>query len=299
MARIDELAETMMRLTDGDGIHPTALPRLELIRNSTTTTPTPTVYEPVLCLVAQGAKQALLGDRRLYYDPGRYLIVSIDLPVIGQVTVASAEEPYLAFKYELDPLELGRLVLELGDEVPRLATPSGFGVEEASPELIDAAARLLRLLESPGDIPVVAPLVERELLYRVLTGPFGATIRQLGAAQGRVAQVARAIAWIKDHFAEPMRIEALAAEAGMSTSSLHEHFKAVTTLSPLQYQKRLRLQEARRLMFAQGLDAAEAGFRVGYESPSQFSREYGRLFGAPPARDIARLRVEPQPFLAA
>jgi AraC-like DNA-binding protein len=170
---------------------------------------------------------------------------------------------------------------------------------DASPPLLDAAIRLLRLLDDRAAAPVLAPLAEREILFRLLCGPYGSTLRQIASAQGRVASVSRAIGWIKQHFAEPFSIDRLAGAVGMSASSLHEHFKSVTAMSPLQYQKQLRLQEARRLMLGGAIDAATAAFRVGYESPSQFSREYRRLFGDPPARDISRLRASPELFVAA
>jgi AraC-like DNA-binding protein len=298
MDTLSEMAALIARHTPGDGMHRSSIERLTLIRSSRPTLPMPVVYEPALCLVAQGRKQAVLAGRSFVYDPARYLIVSVELPVVGHVLEASPAAPYLCLALNFDPAVLGELALQ----VPATETTSpalGLTLCDAGAPLLDAAVRLLRLLDDPQGAPVLGPLAEREILYRLLTGPYGGALRQLLAGQGRTAQVSRAIAWIKQHFADPFSIEALAAAAGMSASSLHERFKAVTAMSPLQYQKQLRLQEARRLMLGTGADAASAAFRVGYESPSQFSREYRRLFGEPPARDISRLRASPELTLAA
>jgi AraC-like DNA-binding protein len=298
MNALSEMARLIERHTAGDGVFPTTLERLVLIRSSRPTMPMPIVYEPSLCLVAQGRKQAVLGDRAFVYDPARYLIVSVELPVVGHVVEATPDEPYLCMALNFDSVALSDLVMQ----TPAPSTPApalGLNLCDASEALLDGAVRLLALLDDPAAAPILAPLVERELLYRLLTGPYGPTIRQMVAGQGRVAQVSRAIAWIKQHYTAPFRVEALAAAVGMSPSSLYEQFKAVTSMSPLQYQKQLRLQEARRLMLAGAMDAAGAAFEVGYESPSQFSREYRRLFGEPPARDINRLRAAPELMFAA
>jgi AraC-like DNA-binding protein len=298
MEVLRDMAALIERHTPGDGIFPSAIQRLVLIRSSRLTMPMPVLYEPALCLVAQGRKQAVLANRTFIYDPARYLIVSVELPVVGHVVTASPDEPYLCLSLNFDPVVLGDLVMQV--PAPEMPAPAlGLTLCDASEALMDAAVRLLRLLDDPAGAPVLAPLVEREILYRLLSGPYGGTLRQIAASSGRVALVSRAIAWIKHHFAEPFRIEALASAVGMSASSLHEHFKAVTAMSPLQYQKQLRLQEARRLMLTGPVDAATAAFRVGYESPSQFSREYRRLFGEPPARDIGRLRASPELIMAA
>jgi transcriptional regulator GlxA family with amidase domain len=221
-------------------------------------------------------------------------VVSVDVPITGQVTVASRAQPYLCLMLDFDPDILSALVLDSG--VTRAASgqpgPS-LMLSSVTPELLDAAIRLVRLLEVPRDIPVLAPLAEREILYRLLQGEQAARLQQIAVADSKLQQVNRAIAWIKKNFDKPFSVERVATEARMSASSLHEHFKAVTAMTPLQYQKQLRLQEARRLMFGQTLDAASASHRVGYESPSQFSREYARMFGAPPVRDIERLRASP------
>ncbi|WP_341476952.1 AraC family transcriptional regulator [Sphingomonas oleivorans] len=266
------------------------VPRLSLIRASQPTEPRATVYEPALCIVAQGRKRAMLGATIFDYDPAKYLVVSVDLPIVGQVVEASEAEPFLCFRLELDVPALAALLLEM----PRDAgsgDSAGLAVNAITPDLLDPVIRLMRLLERPADIPILAPLAEREILYRLLLCEQGALLRQIALADSRLSQINRAIGWIKRNYAAPFRIETVAREANMSPSSLHHHFKAVTAMSPLQYQKQVRLQEARRLILAERADAATAGFAVGYESPSQFSREYRRLFGAPPVRDAARLRM--------
>lgn len=271
-----------------EGMHPSALPRVQLIRASARSEPVHTVYESSLCLVVQGKKQVQLQDRLLEYDAGSFLAVSVDMPVVGRVIEASKAKPYLCLSLTLDRVALAELAAEMdahgGDP------GSGMSLGPMTPELLDAALRLVRLLETPKDIPVLAPLAERELLYRLLAGEHGARLRQIAHADSKLSQVSRAITWIKHNFREGFSIEALASEARMSASALHLHFKQVTSLSPLQYQKHLRLQEARRLILSEAMDAASAGHEVGYDSPSQFSREYRRLFGAPPVQDVTRLR---------
>lgn len=296
MQNLDDLAGLITRHMPEDGMLSSAIDRLTLIRSSNPTLPVPAVYDPLLCLVAQGRKQAVMGERTFSYAAGDCVIVSVAVPVIGRVTEASPDRPYLCLALRLDPALIAEIAAQLPDTP--LDSPLGLRLAEAAPKLIDAAARLVGLLEDPASTPLLAPLVEREIVYRMLAGPFGATLRQIVAAHGRVAQVARAIAWIKQHFTDPFRIDGLASAVGMSPSSLHAHFRAVTAMSPLQYQKQLRLQEARRLMLANGIDATTAAFRVGYESPTQFSREYRRLFGYPPARDVARLRDAPELAIA-
>jgi len=296
------LAEAIDKMTPQDGVHATAVPRLSLIRMSAPTEPMHSVHNPAFCVVAQGGKQVLVGDKVLTYDASKYLVVSVDVPVIGQVVKASADEPYLCFKLDLDPAVLGSMLLDMGSELlPGDAEGAGAGMElaQVTPALAETATRLVRLLETPDDIKLLAPLVERELLYRLLRGAQSAQLRQIAWGGSRLQQVNRAIGWIKRNFAEPFAIEAVAAEARMSASALHQHFKAVTAMSPLQYQKQLRLQEARRLILSQAADAATAGHQVGYDSPSQFSREYARLFGAPPLRDVARLRQTPERYAQA
>jgi AraC-like DNA-binding protein len=289
-----ELAALIAQYATADGMHDTGIPRLSLLRASRTSEPIHAVYEPALCIVAQGRKQVMMGDSLFAYDRAQFLIVSVDVPVVGQIVEATPETPYLCLKLDLDPVVLGSLLIDSGTAGPAVPNPGrGLEVSTVTPELLDAAVRLLRLLGTPHDIPILAPLLEREILYRLLRSDQLQRLRQIAMAEGRLQQVNRAIGWIKRNYREPFRIEAVAAEAGMSASALHQHFKSVTAMSPLQYQKQLRLQEARRLILVQAMDAATAGHNVGYDSPSQFSREYSRLFGAPPLRDVARLRTSP------
>jgi AraC-like DNA-binding protein len=289
-----ELARLIERFTGGDGVHATAIPRVVLIRSSQPTEEIHAVQEPAVCIVAQGRKRVVAGRSVLEYDPAKYLIASVDVPIVGQIVEATPVAPYLCLRLDLDPAAVGALMLEAGIGRGDSDQPGpGLSLSEVTPELLDSAVRLVRLLAAPRDIPILAPLAERETLYRLLNGEQGEKLRQIAFAESKLQQVNRAIGWIKRNFREPFSIEAVAAEARMSASTLHDHFKAVTSMSPLQYQKQLRLQEARRLILSQSLDAAVAGHAVGYESPSQFSREYKRTFGAPPARDIARLRASP------
>jgi len=293
METLAEIAAILARHVSKDGFHATPIERLTLVRSSTVTMPMPNVYRPQLCLVAQGRKEVTLGDRVFKYVPGRYGVVTYDLPAIGHVVEATPDKPYLCLYLDFDPVMLGELGLRVPPPPKLRSSPIGKTVSDAGANLLDATLRLLRLLDDPAALPVLGPLAEQEILYRLLTGPDGARMRHITSGQGRVAQVGRAIAWIGKNFRERFSIERLAAEAGMSPSSLHEHFRAVTTMTPLQFQKQLRLQEARSLMLVQDIDVTTAACCVGYESPSQFIREYRRHFGEPPARDIARLRASP------
>jgi AraC-like DNA-binding protein len=278
----------------GDGMHATTIANLFLIRSSRPTDPLHGLQQPAVCIVAQGRKQVMAGRTVLTYDPAHYLVAAVEVPIIGQIVEASVAKPYLCLRLDLDPVAIAALMMEApahGDDGG--APGPSLAISRVTPALLDAAVRLMGLLESPQDIAVLAPLAEREILYRLLTGEQASRLRQIAIAESRMQQVTRAIGWIKENFRAPFSIEAIAAHAHMSPSTLHMHFKAVTAMSPLQYQKQIRLQEARRLILSQSLDAAIAGHSVGYDSPSQFSREYKRLFGAPPARDIARLRMSP------
>jgi AraC-like DNA-binding protein len=292
--RHSELASLIGRNIDTDGMRATAIPRLFLMRASQLTEPLPTVYEPALCIVAQGRKQVMLADEVYFYGPEQCLVISVDLPAVGQIIEATPAKPYLCLRLDLDPRQLSALMMELGQGALRNQRAErlklGLSINPIDPALLDAAVRLARLLDTPKDIPILAPMVEREILYRLLSGEYGDRLRQIATADHRLVAVNRAISWLKRNYAAPFRIETVAREARLSPSALHHSFKSVTAMSPLQYQKQLRLQEARRLMLGQAMDAATAGHSVGYESPSQFSREYSRLFGAPPSRDIARLK---------
>ncbi|MCO8277448.1 AraC family transcriptional regulator [Actinoplanes sp. TRM 88003] len=242
----------------------------------------------VLALIAQGAKTLALGDRVYEYRAGQYLVASVDLPVSGHYT----EAPALGFGLVLDPSEIADVLVgaPAGTLPPTTGPTSAIAVSDAPDELVDAAVRMLRLLETPRDIPVVAPLIRREILWRLVTGEQGAAVRQLGLTGSSVTQVAQAVRWIRDHYRESFRIDDLARRSGLSVSAFHRHFQAVTAMSPIQFQKRIRLQEARLMLAARPDDVTGVSHRVGYDSPSQFSREYRRQFGEPPSRDAARLR---------
>jgi AraC-like DNA-binding protein len=290
--RVRELAGLIERSTGNDGLHATAIPALQFSRLSAPMPlPLRGVQEAALCLIVQGAKRAILADEVYEYDASRFVVASVDLPVTGQVTRASSEAPYLCLVLKLSPATIAEMVTEAESAKTPLPPPSrGLFLQPSSVEMLDAAIRLVKLLDAPHDIPLLAPLIEREILYRVLCSPQGAMLRHIGIADSQGQRVAKAIHWLRQHYAQPLRIDHIAREVHMSASALHHHFKAVTAMSPLQYQKQLRLQEARRLMLSEVMDAASAGHRVGYESPSQFSREYSRMFGAPPVRDVERLR---------
>ena len=290
MQQIADLTELIARHAPQSGISATAVPRLSLIRADFPSVPVPAVYEASLCLIAQGSKRVSLGEHSVVYDASHYLLVSVDLPLVGHVLEASPDAPYLCCKIDLDPGMLADLLIADGSTPPRSELPA-LAVYPGDPDLIDAACRLVRLLDRPETVAALAPLIEREIAYRLLNGPHGAMLRHMATADSHLNQVSRAIARIRSGFHEQLRIDDVAAAAGMSASSLHAHFKAVTRMTPLEYQKQLRLQEARRLMLAAGSSAGAAGFAVGYDSPSQFSREYRRLFGAPPRQDIESLQA--------
>jgi AraC-like DNA-binding protein len=289
--RHQELSARVARLTPFDGTHQTALPSLALARGSIPTMCMPTIYQPCLAIVVQGRKRAVLNDEVFHYDALNYLVVSVTLHGMGQVLEATPEHPYLSLRLNLDLEEIARLVLELGDLGPSpAAADRGLFVGRLDEPLLDAVLRMVKLLDTPEDIGVLAPVVQREIYYRILRGDLGSRLVDLAQSEGGSHRIVRAIEWLKQNYAVPLRIEELAGAVHMSSSALHHRFKAVTAMSPLQYQKHLRLHEARRLMFADGIESATAGHRVGYESASQFSREYRRLFGAPPRSEIARLR---------
>lgn len=290
-AKLDELAALIDRFAPQDGFHSTAIGRLQLIRASRPGEATCGVTVPALGIIAQGAKRVMLQDEIYIYNRAQFLVASVDLPVTGQVIQASEEEPYLCLRLELDTREIASLLLQAEfPDAGEAPTSRGLFTTRSDPSLLEAVLRLLRLLETPADIPALAPLAEREVLYRLLKSGKGGRVRQMATVHTQSQRIGKAIGWLKSHFAEPLQIDSLAANVNMSASSLHHHFKAVTAMSPLQYQKRLRLQEARRLMLSENLDAAEAGYRVGYDDASHFNREYKRQFGEPPMRDVAKLR---------
>ena len=272
-----ELADRIARYVPGDGLHPTAIPGLCLIRASEPSQPLPTVYHAGLCVVVQGRKRALLGEEVYRYDPLNYLVVSMTLPMTGQIVEASPEHPYLCLRIDIEPGLIGELLDQAAPPTTaRLSQKRALYVARTEAPLLDAVLRLVRLLDAPEESAVLAPLAMREIHYRVLTGELGQRMRELCEADGPARRIARAIELLKHRYAEPLRIDELAAAAHMSASSLHQRFKAATAMSPL---------------LMEGLEAASAGHKVGYESPSQFSREYRRLFGAPPKREIEAIRA--------
>jgi AraC-like DNA-binding protein len=287
--RSQELIDLIARFAKEDGDHPTAIPGVSVHRRSGTGTKSCGAYKPSLALIAQGAKQVVLGDDIYRYGGADYLLTSIDLPVTTQIVEASEEKPYLSMTFGIDTTRVASLLEHAGGGVPA-SSARGMTVSSVTAELEDAAIRLLKLLDRPDDIPALLPLIEQEIIYRLLTGPQSARLRQMAVTESQSHQISRACIWLKEHYALPLKIEDLASRVSMSVSSLHHHFKAITAMSPMQYQKQLRLQEARRLMLEDMLDAGSAGHQVGYESQSQFSREYARQFGEPPLRDVGRVR---------
>ncbi|WP_009630223.1 AraC family transcriptional regulator [Synechocystis sp. PCC 7509] len=295
-----KLAALLTRHTDsrGNGSHPTAIAKLEFRRVSDVSTSLHNVCEPLLVIVVQGKKTVLLGEETYHYSVAQYLTLSVDLPLRAFVVQATPEQPYLAFKLQLDLRQLCDILAEtqVMEETGIIASNKensvkGLFVSNADAPLIDCALRLTRLLDTPQDIPILAPMIVREIYYRLLMGEQGEAVRQIATSGSTMQRIAEAIKLIKANFTNLMRVEDLARNASMSASSFHYHFKAVTSMSPLQYQKQLKLLEARRLMLVEDCDATSAAYRVGYESSSQFSREYSRLFGAPPMGDIRRSRI--------
>lgn len=293
---IEKLTGVLLKHAAQDGINSTSLPRVHVLRSSQPTEPIPVLHKPAVCFVAQGMKQTMLGDEAFAYKPHQFLIVSAELPISGQILEASMDVPYLCLRLDLDPATVSGVIQDAFSNGARYDPPKrGVDVSTAPPELIDAVLRLACLLnvERETDRHILAPLAEREIIYRLLMGEQADRLQQIAFAGSKLSQINRAIAIIKENYAQALRVEELATRVNMSVSSFHEHFRTVTSMSPLQYQKHIRLQEARRLLLAQGCDAATAGFAVGYESPSHFSREYSRQFGLPPKRDIEKMRGLP------
>ncbi|GGB96342.1 AraC family transcriptional regulator [Oxalicibacterium flavum] len=287
-----EMADIIARYANEDGECATAIGSLFFKRSSQPTRVVHSAQWPCFALIVQGEKRVTLGSEVFAYGVGDYLMVSMDLPVESCISVASEAEPHLGLGMAIDNERLGELLKRI--HIPRSAMSGtglrGISVHAASMELIDAVLRLLRLLDRPEDIPAMAPLIEQEILYRLLIGPYGAKLLNVAMKDSQGNRIARAAAWLRDNFDQPLRINELAERLNMSVSSLHHQFKQVTAMTPMQYQKRLRLHEARRLMLVDRLDVGTAGHRVGYESPSQFSREYARLYGQSPLRDIESMR---------
>ena len=285
----EEIVERMSRLLPEDG-RIDVLSGLVLIRSSVPAEPVQSIYQPAFCFVAQGRKRASVGGEVFLYDPFHYLIYTVDLPVAFEIEAPSKELPYLGMSLNLDSALVASVIVESGIRIGKVdASIKAMNVSAIDADLLDAVARLVRIAETPAESKVLAPLVIKEIIYRLLAGGQGARLAHLLTASD-TRRISKAIGRLREHYNEPLKIEDIARELGMSVSGFHHHFKSVTAMSPLQFQKQIRLQEARRLMLGEDLDAASAGFRVGYEDPAYFSRDYKKQFGAPPQRDIARLR---------
>lgn len=289
-----ELAALIDKYSSKEGTNETPVPGVFCYKATASDRLIPSVYDPSLCVIAQGHKHVLLNTEAYRYGPAEYLLVSVDLPMIGQVTEASVETPYLCLKINIDLLQLSELLMHLGNPEPT-TTERGLFVGTLDEAASDSILQLARLMDTPADVPVLSPLRMREIYYRLLSSDHGDTIAQFALSGSTTQRISSAIQRIKSNLDQPIRVKELAEHAGMSVSSFHAHFKSVTALSPLQYQKQLRLMEARQLMLTDGLDAASTAYRVGYESPSQFSREYARLFGYPPRKDVRILRQQGLP----
>jgi len=288
------LANLIKAYAPHDGSFELRIPGVHAIRRSRTYTELAHgVQRSAVCIVAQGAKSVMVGRHVYEYDPSRMIVFSVDMPVASQVTRASLSEPFLCLRLDLDPQEVTKLVLKVYPQgLPPVHESGGVYVAQADLKILNAAIRLVELMAQHGDGELIAPLVVDEILIRLLRSPIGVRVAQIGLADSGVYGVAKAVSRLRAHFSEPMKVEELARLANMSISSFHQHFRSVTSMSPLQYQKVLRLQEARRLMLSPMMDASTASRRVGYVSASQFSREYGRFFGSTPTKDIARLREQ-------
>jgi AraC-like DNA-binding protein len=278
-------------VSKGNGAHATAIDSLLFMRACSPSTAIQGVSEPLLAVVVQGKKEGVLNEETYQYGVAQYLVVSVDLPLSGCVVEATPDQPYLGFKLKLDPAQLCDIIAQTNLSIGKQESVRGWFVSDAAPPLIDCAIRLTHLLDTPQDIPFLAPMIIRELYYRLLVGEQGEAVRQIATSGSNMQRIAEVIKLIQADFTKPLRVEDLALAANMSPSSFHRHFKAVTSMSPLQYQKHLRLLRARQMMLAEDADASHTAYQVGYESSSQFSREYSRLFGAPPIQDIERLRT--------
>ena len=270
----------------------TGIPRVAMVRGKVPEHDLAAVYDPMVNLILQGAKTMTVGESTLHYDPATYFVMSVDLPAAGNVMATPTGEPYMAVSLTLDPALIANLLADLARTPQRPTLEAAFSVAAVTPELLDAWLRMLRLMDRAADIPALAPAYEREILHRVLQGPLGWMLRDIATPDTSLARINIAIQWIREHFAETLRVETLADMAAMSPSAFHRHFKAATALSPIQFQKRIRLLQARSRLISGGDSATATAFDVGYESATQFSREYARLFGLPPARDLVRVREE-------
>jgi AraC-like DNA-binding protein len=290
MDRLGELRARIARLA-ATGAGPVCVEGITLLSTEHPTEPLGSINEPVFALVAQGAKRVVVGEHVFDFRAGQYLTVTVDLPVTSQITEATRAEPYLVFGMPLEPALITALLMEAGPVVASPRSGPAIAVSHAADDLIDAVVRLIRLVDEPRDFPILAPSVRREIHWRLLTGPQASLVREIGLVHTPLAVVTRAIEWLNAHFDEVVRIDDLAHDVGVSVSSLNRHFRAATAMSPLQYQKQLRLQRARIQLMTAPHDVAAVGHSVGYDSPSQFSREYRRMFGIPPGQDAMRLQT--------
>jgi AraC-like DNA-binding protein len=287
----EELVQRLAHHATQNGLQTTAINGVELLRAESPTRLLPAVYQPCLCFVAQGSKRALLNGASYTYDPLHYLVVSMTMPVYAEITGASPTKPYLALSIKIDTAELAALLPNIQATTRRESSDHALYSTAMTTSMLDVVLRLVRLFETPQDSAVLAPLALREIYYRALTGELGERLQQVIATDSYAQRVGRAIELLRNQYHLPLRVQTLADTAHMSLSSLHQHFKSITAMSPLQYQKQLRLHEARRLMLNGGMDAANASYRVGYASPSQFSRDYKRLFGSPPKQQLMTIRT--------
>ena len=290
-AAIEYLGKKIARWTEKGDLHSTTIPGLSLIRHNHIHEPVCGMHEPCVCLITQGAKRVVVGDETYEYDAQHYLLTSINLPTLVKIVSASPERPYLGLKLQLDLREISQMLIDSNLPAPVVQKPiRGMVTGDVTLPLLTTFQRLVGLLDEPQDIPMLAPMIQREIFYRLLTGDQGAHLRQVASTGSNSQQIAKVIDWLKSNFKQSLRVDELASLAHMSSSAFHHQFRAMTALSPLQYLKNLRLNEARRLMMMENLDAATAAFEVGYENPAQFSREYKRSFGSPPKQDITNIR---------
>jgi AraC-like DNA-binding protein len=284
-----ELLQIASEFSTGEGIRDTIIPNLKIIKTSVANEKIHVVYKPSLCVILQGEKDVSLADETLTYAPGEYIVVTVDLPVTGEVTEASPKKPYYCLMLELDPVMVFDILKEQVQS-KIIPTKRGIFVGKIEESMTDAFIRLLKCLKNPKDVPVLSPMIIREIVYRLLDSKHGEAVKQLGIVGSQTQRIAKVIDSIKNGYAHSLKMENLAKEAGMSLASFHKYFKEITAMSPLQFQKQLRLQEARRLLMTGDLDAGSVSYEVGYESPSQFSREYTRMFGLPPKSDMKQFK---------
>ncbi|WP_145019725.1 AraC family transcriptional regulator [Paenibacillus sp. Y412MC10] len=290
---LSELSVRLNQLLQTDGLHITEIPSLHMMRATAASEPIHSMYAPSLCFIVQGAKSAALGQEIYHYNPTTYLVTSVHLPIKSEITEASPEVPFIGLHLEFTPDQILDILQHTDLAWPEESEPgSGIFVGKTNSQLLDALLRLVKLFDQPAEIPILAPLITREILFRVLQGEQGHLVKQFAVIGSQAHAIAKAIQLIHRDYSKPLRVEELAKEVNMAASSFHKHFKQVTALSPLQYQKRIRLQEARHLMISEKIGAADAAFQVGYESPSQFSREYARLYGLPPKSDLKQASIQ-------